>query len=171
MNVQDDFFCIDLQIDVMPNRKMIGLWGSYIKYLKLKTYEEKKEFANQYFIPLPQPITRLDNLFSDLYFNFFYEAPKDMNYTLKASLELEDLLTEQYCFENNLIFCDKGVFHTIKKFIDGKFKSIRPVILKSKTKRYLVVDFDGNTHYYSYDGKCYDVHGVINPEMNYKSNI
>lgn len=103
MNVQDDFFCIDLQIDIMPNRKMIGLWGSYIQYLKLETYEEKKEFANHYFMPLPQPITRLDNLFSDLYFNFFYEAPKDMNYTLKASLELEDLLTEKYCFENNLI--------------------------------------------------------------------
>lgn len=169
MNVQDDFFCIDLQIDVMPNRKMIGLWGSYLKYLKLETYEEKKEFANHYFMPLPQPINRLDDLFSELYFNFFIEAPKDMNYTHKASLELEQLLTEKYCFQNNLIFSER--FQTIKFFIKDRFKSIRPVILKSKTYRYLVVDFDGNNYYYSYNGKCYDVHGVPIPDMDYKPNI
>lgn len=168
MNVQDDFFCIDLQIDVMPNRKMIGLWGSYIKYLKLETYEEKKEFANHYFMPLPQPITRLDNLFSDLYFNFFYEAPKDMNYTLKASLELEDLLTEKYCFENNLIRGSDGVLYTLNYVNNGRFKTFRPIILRSKTSRYLAIDHDGIEYYYRFDGKCFDRDDVPRPNMDFK---
>ena len=169
MNVQDDFFCIDLQTDC-GHGEYIGLWSSYLKYLKLTSYEEKKEFINRYFMQLPKHINNLSNLFDDLYYNFFYEAPKDMNYTQKASLKLQELLTEKYCFQNNLIFCGNDEFHTLNKFVDERFKSIRPVVLKSKTYRYLVIDFDGNSHYYSYDGKCYDVHSVPKPDMDYKPN-
>lgn len=168
MNVQDDFFCIDLKPDCCQG-DYIGLWSCYLRYLELTSYEEKKEFVNSYFIPMPKYINSLSDMFNDLYYNFFIEAPKDMNYTHKASLELEELLTEKYCFQNNLIFSER--FQTIKFFIKDRFKSIRPVVLKSKTYRYLVVDFSDNVYYYAFDGKCYDVHGVPIPDMDYKPNI